>query len=92
MQQAPVEPIIEARNLTTRFDIKSGMFGRISGRVHAVENVSFHVEPRETLSLVGESGCGKSVTAMSVLGLWVMFAGGEDAMGGVFADRRVASS
>ncbi len=69
MQQAPVEPIIEARNLTTRFDIKSGMFGRISGRVHAVENVSFHVEPRETLSLVGESGCGKSTTGRSLLKL-----------------------
>jgi len=62
-------PIIEARNLTTRFDIKSGIFGRVTGRVHAVEDVSLYVLPQETLSLVGESGCGKSTTGRSLLKL-----------------------
>ncbi|MDQ0456173.1 peptide/nickel transport system ATP-binding protein [Rhizobium paknamense] len=59
-------PIVEVRNLTTRFDIRSGLFGRKSGAVHAVENVSFSLRPGETLSLVGESGCGKSTTGRSI--------------------------
>ncbi|WP_027487828.1 ABC transporter ATP-binding protein [Allorhizobium undicola] len=59
-------PILEVRNLTTRFDIRSGLFARRSGAVHAVENVSFSLLPGETLSLVGESGCGKSTTGRSI--------------------------
>ncbi|MNH99141.1 Glutathione import ATP-binding protein GsiA [compost metagenome] len=59
-------PILEVRDLTTRFDIHSGLLGRKTGAVHAVENVSFSLQEGETLSLVGESGCGKSTTGRSV--------------------------
>ncbi len=62
-------PLIEVRNLVTRFDLRGGVLGRISGRVHAVENVSFDIFPGETLALVGESGCGKSTVARSLIQL-----------------------
>lgn len=59
-------PILEVKDLTTRFAIRSGIFGRQTGAVHAVEKVSFNLFEGETLSLVGESGCGKSTTGRSV--------------------------
>ena len=59
-------PILSVKDLTTRFDIHSGLFGRKSGAVHAVEKVSFDLSEGETLSLVGESGCGKSTTGRSI--------------------------
>ena len=58
----PVMPLLDVRNLTTRFHTRNGV-------VHAVENVSFKVDPGETLGIVGESGSGKSVTCYSLLGL-----------------------
>jgi peptide/nickel transport system ATP-binding protein len=56
------EPLLEVADLKTWFFTRDGI-------VRAVDGVSFHVLPGETLAIVGESGCGKSVTALSVLRL-----------------------
>lgn len=62
-------PVLKVRDLVTRFDIRGGVFGGVQKRVHAVEKVSFDLYPGETLSLVGESGCGKTTTGRSLLQL-----------------------
>ena len=67
-------PIIEIKNLKTYFKTDEGI-------AHAVDDVSFSVYPGETLGIVGESGCGKSVTSLSMMKLIPQppgyFAGGE---------------
>jgi len=63
------EPILEVRDLVKRFPIKGGLFGSTIAYVDAVSGVSFDLDPGETLGLVGESGCGKSTTARSILRL-----------------------
>ena len=55
-------PLLEVRSLSTQFHMDEGI-------VRAVENVSFKISPGEILGIVGESGCGKSVTALSILRL-----------------------
>ncbi|MEO1536629.1 MAG: ABC transporter ATP-binding protein [Pseudomonadota bacterium] len=61
--------LLDVKGLTTRFPVKGGFFRRVVANVHAVEDVSFQVKSGQTLSLVGESGCGKSSCGRSVLRL-----------------------
>ena len=65
--KAPV--VAEVNDLTVRFDLTGGLFGRVERQVHAVAGISFAIQPNETFSLVGESGCGKSTTAKALAGL-----------------------
>jgi len=56
------KPLLQVENLQTHF-------GTVDGVVRAVEGLSFHIDAGETVAVVGESGCGKSVTSMSILRL-----------------------
>jgi peptide/nickel transport system ATP-binding protein len=59
---AAAAPLLEVRDLKTHFFTRDGV-------VRAVDGVSFSIQPGETLALVGESGCGKSVTSLSIMRL-----------------------
>ena len=62
-------PLLDVKALTKHFPVRGGLLGRGAGRVHAVDGVSFQVAKGETLSLVGESGCGKSTVGRTILRL-----------------------
>ncbi len=63
------ENLLEVRNLVKHFPIKAGVFSRVKAHVRAVDGVSFDLPAKQTLGLVGESGCGKSTTGRALLRL-----------------------
>jgi peptide/nickel transport system ATP-binding protein len=69
------ERILEVTDLKKHFPIRGGLLGTTVGYVYAVDGVSFHINKGETLSLVGESGCGKSTVGKAVLRLFPLTAG-----------------
>ena len=75
--------ILEVKDLQVHFPVTEGLLKRQVGSIAAVNGVSFHIKRGETFSLVGESGCGKSTTALSVLKMQSVLGGqiifdGED--------------
>ena len=64
------ENILEVKNLSKRFPVYSGIFRRVTGYIHAVEDVSLTLKRGKTLAIVGESGCGKSTLARTILRLY----------------------
>ncbi|WP_244935206.1 ABC transporter ATP-binding protein [Acuticoccus sediminis] len=68
-------PLVSVDGLVKHFPIHGGLLGRTKGTVQAVNDVSFDLARGETLSLVGESGCGKSTVGKCLLGLTPLTAG-----------------
>ncbi|WP_342358608.1 oligopeptide/dipeptide ABC transporter ATP-binding protein [Terrarubrum flagellatum] len=68
-------PLLTVENLHVHFPIRAGVLRRQVGTVRAVDGVSFDIQRGETLSLVGESGCGKSTTGLALMGLVAAISG-----------------
>ena len=64
-----VPPVLEVTDLKKHFPVRKGILSRMTGKVYAVDGVSFRIGEGETLGLVGESGCGKSTVGRTVLRL-----------------------
>lgn len=67
MAVATEQKLLEVKGLKKFFPIRSGLLRRVTGQVRAVDDVSFYINQGETLSLVGESGCGKTTTSRCIL-------------------------
>jgi oligopeptide/dipeptide ABC transporter ATP-binding protein len=67
--RGPDAALLEVAHLTKHYPVRKGIFSKVSGQVHAVDDVSFSIAEGETLGLVGESGCGKSTTGKTILRL-----------------------
>ena len=76
--------LLQVRDLKTHFPVRRGLFGRTVAHVRAVDGVSFRLAAGKTLGLVGESGCGKTTAARTILRLIPATAGSVQ-----FADRDV---
>ena len=63
------QPILAVKDLKVHFPVKKGLLSRTRGYVYAVDGVSFSLNKGETLGIVGESGCGKTTTALAILDL-----------------------
>jgi peptide/nickel transport system ATP-binding protein len=68
-------PLLQVNDLKKHFPVRGGFFGGTTGYVYAVDGVSFDIAKGETLSLVGESGCGKSTVGKALLRLFDLTAG-----------------
>ncbi len=68
-------PLLQVNDLKKHFPIRGKLFRRSTSRVYAVDGVSFEIARGETLSLVGESGCGKSTVGRAILRLFDVTAG-----------------
>ena len=80
---APPPPLVDVRGLKMYFPVHTGLLRRHTGDVKAVDDVTFAINPGETLGLVGDSGCGKSTVGRALLRLYEPTAGrieidGED--------------
>ena len=62
-------PLLSLRDIRTHFPVRTGLFGRTSDTVKAVDGVTLDVYPGETLGIVGESGCGKTTLGRTILRL-----------------------
>jgi peptide/nickel transport system ATP-binding protein len=64
------QPLLQVKDLKKHFPIHGGLLGQVTAKVYAVDGVSFDIKRGETLSLVGESGCGKSTVGKAILRLY----------------------
>ena len=69
-QSTDTNTLLEVKNLQMHYPVTSGLFARQTGAVKAVDDVSFTIARGETLGLVGESGCGKTTMARSIVQLY----------------------